>query len=158
MAGGWRTHELDPDSGYDLWTLALDVSDPDHPKPGKPEPFLRTPSNERYPAVSPDGRWIAYESDESGRDEVYVRPFPGPGGKWQISNAGGSLPVWSRNGRELFFENLDNRIMVTDYDSEERIFRPAGKPRLWSDQQLHDVSGTLNYDSGAGRQALCNIP
>ena len=56
-----------------------------------------------YPAVSPDGRWIAYKSDESGRFEVYVRPFPGPGGKWQISNAGGKLPIWSRNSRELFF-------------------------------------------------------
>ena len=137
--------ELDPDSGYDLWTVALDVSDPDHPKPGKPELFLRTPSNERYPAVSPDGRWIAYQSDESGRYEVYVRPFPGPGGKWQISNAGGQLPVWSRNGRELFFQNLDNRIMVTDYEVKNESF-VAGKPHLWSDQQLQDVSGNLNYD------------
>ncbi len=98
-------HEFDPETGCDLWTLPLDVSDPDHPKPGKPELFLRTPSNERYPAVSPDGRWIAYQSDESGRYEVYVRPFPGPGGKWQISNSGGMLPIWSRNGRELFFQN-----------------------------------------------------
>ena len=107
--------EFDPDSGNDLWTLALDVSDPDHPKPGKPEPFLRSPSSEIFPAVSPDGRWIAYRSNESGRFEVYVRPFPGPGGKTQISNAGGTVPVWSRNGRELFFQNLDNRILVAEY-------------------------------------------
>jgi serine/threonine-protein kinase len=138
-------NEVDPDSGYDLWTLPLDVSDPDHPKPGKPELFLRTPANERYPAVSPDGRWIAYVSDESGRYEVYVRPFPGPGGTWQISNAGGMLPVWSRNGRELFFQNLDNRIMVTDYEMKNESFA-AGKPRMWSDQQLHDLGGVLNYD------------
>jgi hypothetical protein len=72
--------QLDPESGGDLWTLALDVNDPDHPKPGKPEPFLRTPSNELSPAVSPDGRWIAYQSNESRKYEVYVRPFPGPGG------------------------------------------------------------------------------
>jgi Tol biopolymer transport system component len=138
-------NELARDSGYDLWTLALDVSDPDHPKPGKPELFLRTPANERYPAVSPDGRWIAYASDESGRFEVYVRPFPGPGGKWQLSNAGGMLPVWSRNGRELFFQNPDNRIMVTEYAVKNESFA-AGKPRMWSDQQLHDLGGVLNYD------------
>jgi Tol biopolymer transport system component len=62
--------ELDTDGGSDLWTLALDLSDPDHPKPGTPEPFLRTSSNELDPAVSPDGEWIACQSDESGRFEV----------------------------------------------------------------------------------------
>ncbi len=137
--------ELDPDSGYDLWTLALDGTDPDHPKPGKPELFRRTPSNEGQPAVSPDGHWIAYESNDSGRQEVSVRPFPGPGGRVQISDEGGQLPIWSRNFRELFFQNLDNRIMVTDYTATADSFMP-GKPRLWSDYQLHAVSGALNYD------------
>jgi serine/threonine-protein kinase len=136
--------DIDPDGGSDLWTLALDVSDPDHPKPGKPEAFLRTPSHEVSPAVSPDGRWIAYASDESGRYEVYVRPFPGPG-KWQISNAGGTQPIWSHNDRELFFQNLDNRIMVTDYEPKNDSFGP-GKPHLWSDQQLHAIGGPMNYD------------
>jgi Tol biopolymer transport system component len=138
-------YELDPDSGRDLWTLALDVSNPDHPKPGKPELFLRTPSNEMSPAVSPDGRRIAYQSDESGKFEVYVRPFPGPGGKWQISNAGGTLPIWSRDGRDLSFQGPDNRIMVTGYTATGDSF-VAGKPRLWSDQQLQAVGGLLNYD------------
>ena len=138
-------HETDPDTSNDLWTLALDVSDPEHLKPGRPEPFLRTPSNERDPVVSPDGRWIAYKSDESGRQEVYVRPFPGPGGKSQISNTGGQLPVWSQKGRELFFQNLENRIMVTDYKVVGESFIPD-KPHLWVDQKLHDVHGILNYD------------
>src|SRR6202049_3457065 len=89
-------YENDSHNGYDLWTLALDVSDPDHPKPGKPEPFLRTSFSEMSPAVSPNGRWIAYTPTESGRREVYVLPFPGPGGKWQISNAGGAR---CRSGR-----------------------------------------------------------
>jgi Tol biopolymer transport system component/predicted Ser/Thr protein kinase len=149
--------EFDPDSGYDLWTLALDVSDPDHPKPEKPELFLRTPYNERHPAVSPDGRWIAYQSDESGRYDVYVRPFPGPGGKWQISNGGGQLPVWSPDGRELFFQNLDNRIMVADCETKNQSFI-AGKPRLWSDQQLHDVSGLLNYDLALDGKRFAVLP
>jgi serine/threonine-protein kinase len=136
--------ELDPDSGWDLWTLPLDVSDPDHPKPGKAELFLRTPANELQPAVSPDNRWIAYKSDQSGRNEVYVQPFKGPGGKRQISIAGGQLPVWSRKGRELFFQNLDNRIMVMDYTMTEDSFIP-GRSRVWSNQELHDVR-VLNYD------------
>jgi len=83
-------------------------------------------------------------SCESGRNEVYVRPFPGPGGIWQISNAG-QLPVWSRNRRELFFENLDNRIMVTDYTATGESF-VARKALPWSDRQLQSVGGPLNYD------------
>jgi Tol biopolymer transport system component/predicted Ser/Thr protein kinase len=147
FSGGRRVayHEFDPDSGNDLWTLALDVGNPEHPKPGKAELFLRTPSNEAFPAVSPDGVWIAYQSDESGRSEVYVRPFPGPGGRWQISNAGGTFPVWSSNGRELFFETLDNRIMVEDYTATGDSFM-QGKPRLWSNQQLQNINGNPNYD------------
>jgi len=148
---------LDPDNGYDLWTVALDLSDPDHPKPDRPELFLHTPSNERYPAVSPDGRWIAYQSDESGRNEVDVRPFPGPGGKWQISNAGGQLPVWSHDGRELFFQSLDNRIIVADCEPKNESF-VAGKPRLWSDQQLRELSGILSYDLAPDGQRFAIFP
>ena len=74
------------DMQAELWTLPLDVSDPEHPKPGKPELFFRTPFNEMEPAFSSDGRWIAYVSTESGRYEVYVRPFPSGtpsgSGKW----------------------------------------------------------------------------
>jgi len=150
-------YETDPQSGFDVWTLALDISDPDRPKPGKPEPFLRTASNERHPAASPDGRWIAYASDESGQFEVYVRPFPGPGGKWQISNAGGTRPVWSRVNRELFFENLDNRIMATDYEGKDESF-VAGKPRLWSNQQLNDLNLILNYDLAPDGKRFAIIP
>ena len=138
--------ELDPESGWDIWTLPLDLSDPDRPKPGKKDIFLRTASNELNPAVSPDGRWIAYQSDDLGRYEVYVGPFDGQGGKRQISTGGGQLPMWSRNGRELFFENLDNRIMVIDYTATGASFTQQGKPRLWSEQQLHEVGGMLNYD------------
>ena len=74
--------ETNPETGFDLWTLPLDLTDPDHPKPGKPEPFLRTPADERVPRFSPDGRWIAFRSNESGNNEIYVRPFPaGTGGR-----------------------------------------------------------------------------
>ena len=149
--------EADPYSGGDLWTLALDLSDPDHPKPGKPQPFLRTPSNEVFPAVSPDGLWIAYQSDESGRYEVYVRPFPPGPGRWPISNAGGQLPVWSRKSRELFFQNPDHRIMVADYTATSDSFMP-GKTHLWSDQRLQDVGLNLNYDLAPDGKSFAILP
>jgi serine/threonine-protein kinase len=123
-------------TGYDLSTWPLDTSDPDHPKPGKPELFLGTPSDENTPMFSPDGRWIAYRSNESGPTEIYVRPFPaGRGGKWQISTEGGLYPIWSNNGRELFYETADYHIMVVDYTVNGDSFVP-GKPRLWSEKQI----------------------
>ncbi len=77
-----------------------------------PKPFLVTPFQERNPAFSPDGRWIAYVSDESGRDEVYVRACPGPGGKFSISIEGGIQPVWSPAGGELFYREGDKMMVV----------------------------------------------
>ena len=133
------------EAGFDIWTLPLDMSDPDHPKPGKPEPFLRTPADESFPRFSPDGRWIVYRSNEGGNGEIYVRPFPNAnGGKWQISVGGGLYAYWSNNGREILYETLDNRIMIVDYKVEGGAFA-AGKPRLWSDRQLF-FSGTSNLD------------
>jgi serine/threonine-protein kinase len=137
--------ERSPETGWDLWTLPLDLTDADHPKPGKPEPFLRTSSDEMLQRFSPDGRWIAYRSNESGTNEIYVRPFPNAsGGRWQVSSGGGLFPFWSKNGRELFYETADNRIMVVDYSVDRGSF-VAGKPRLWSDKQLFYI-GTSNLD------------
>jgi serine/threonine-protein kinase len=131
--------ELGSGTGFDIWILPLDLSDPDDPKAGTPEPFLRTPFTEFHPVFSHDGRWLAYTSNESGAREVYVRRFSadggGSGGKWQISSGGGYIPMWSRNGRELFYETLDNRIMVADYTVSGDSFI-AGKPRSWSNMQL----------------------
>ena len=82
----------------DIWLLPLD--DRAHPRP-----FVRTPFQESAATFSPDGAWIAYVSNESGRNEVYVQPYPGPGGKRQISIDGGTSPIWARSGRELFFRS-----------------------------------------------------
>ena len=70
-------------------------------RPGKPIVFLNSPFSEREPMFSPDGRWLAYHSNKSGRTEVYVHPFPGPGGKWQISTGGGVYPTWYQETRAL---------------------------------------------------------
>jgi serine/threonine-protein kinase len=137
--------ETNPETGSDIWILPLDLADSDHPKPGRPEPFLRTPASENQPKFSPDGRWIAYRSNESGDAEIYVRPFPpASGGKWQISTGGGAYPLWANNGRELFYETADNRIMVVDYKVDGASFFP-GKPRLWVDKHLF-YAGTMNLD------------
>ena len=104
---------------FDLYTLPL--SD------GKPQPFLRTSSNQTAPRFSPDGHFIAYASNESGRYEIYARPFPGPGGKWQISTDGGGEPVWNPKGRELFYRN-GNKMMAVDVTTQGTF--SAGKPRV----------------------------
>jgi serine/threonine-protein kinase len=135
----------DRESGPDIWTLPLDLSDPDHPKAGKPELFLGTPASETFPMFSPDGRWIAYRSNETGNNEIFVRPFPArSGGKWQVSVGGGLFALWSKNGSELFYETGDHRIMVMDYTSNGSSFVP-GKARLWSDQQIAYQAG-VNLD------------
>jgi hypothetical protein len=78
----------------------------------KPVPIVQTTFNEREGQFSPDGKWIAYQSDESGRFEIYVQPFTGPGGKSQISTDGGAQVRWRRDGKELFYIGLDNRLMA----------------------------------------------
>ncbi len=148
--GKWLAYqEQRPESSWDLWIMPLDLSDPDHPKPGKPEPFLVTPTVESQPRFSSDGRWLAYASQESGASEVYVRPFPGPGGKWQISTGGGLMPVWSPNGRELFYRTQDSRIMVAEYTTTGDTFT-AGKPRLWSERRFFDTGTFPNFDIAPG--------
>ena len=91
------------------------------------EPFLGTPFNEGGARFSPDGRWLADVSDESGRPEIYVQPYPGPGGKWQVSTDGGTEPVWNRNGRELFYRS-GNKLMAVETTTSPSF--SAGKPRM----------------------------
>jgi serine/threonine-protein kinase len=137
--------EQTSETGFDIWTMQLDLTDPDHPKAGKPQVFLDTPSNELTPFFSPDGRWITYNSDESGAWETYVRSFPAGGGRWQISIGGSGFPIWSRTSRQLLYETFDNHIMVVDYVVADGSFVP-GKPRLWANTQIRGLIGTPNFD------------
>jgi Tol biopolymer transport system component len=103
-------NSLDPQSGWDLWVMPMSGA-------RTARVFLKTPFNERRPRVSPDGRWVAYQSDESNRVEVFVRPFDpsgsgDAGGLWQISTAGGVYPVWRADGRELYYLAPDGAVMA----------------------------------------------
>lgn len=104
----------------------------------QPAPLLQTPFAERNAEISPDGNWVAYESLESGRYEVYVRPFPDlAGGKWQVSTDGGLQPMWARSGDELFFVAPNGGLMSVRVErgSPLRIATPAkvlDGPYLWS--------------------------
>jgi serine/threonine-protein kinase len=134
-----------PGSGVSIWTAPIE-GDPSHPRLGKAVPFVQTPFITILPTFSPDGRWIAYTSGEPGRTGLWVRPFPGPGGQWQIDSAG-RFPIWSRDGRELFFL-VDGRIMVAGYTATGDSF-VAGKPRVWSEKPLLDLGSppTFTYDA-----------
>jgi len=97
--------ETHPRTSRDLWLMAVD-------SPGTARPYLRTQFNERSPSISPDGHWLAYVSDESGLDEVYVRSFPDPAGVFQISAGGGREPLWARSGHTLYYRTSDSLMAV----------------------------------------------
>lgn len=145
--------------GFSLWTAPVE-SDGTGLRGGKPELFLQNSFDERHPVFSRDGHWLAYDSDESGTYQVYVRSFPDKGGKWQISNAGGTYPVWSGDARELFFRSNDNRIMVAAYTVKgDSII--ADQPRVWSEKRLADfgITGAASYDVAPdGKRIVALMP
>jgi Tol biopolymer transport system component len=117
---------------YDLWVLPLTGE-------RKPYPVLQTPFNETHAQFSPDGRFVAYVSDESGRAEVYVQSFPASGGKWQISTLGGDQPQWQRDGRELFYMAPDKKLMAVPIVPGDS-FAPGSPAALFA---THVPSGSL---------------
>ena len=149
--------EINPGIGYDIWTVPLE-NDASGPRAGKPEVFLQGPFVGRHPSFSPDGRWLAYSSNESGGYQVYVRAFPDKGGKWQISNSGGLYPEWSRGGHELFFRTEGNQIMVVTYTVKGDSF-VAEKPRVWSEKRIADIGLLANYDLAPdGKRIVALMP
>jgi hypothetical protein len=115
--------EINPKTKYDVWVL------PVHPQNAalSPFPLLHTEANEAAAVLSPDGQWIAYNSDESGPYEVYVQSFPGGGGKRQVSTGGGIGPRWRGDGKELFYHALDGKLMAAAVKSGASFFE-SGKP------------------------------
>ena len=135
-----------PDGARDIWTL---------PRERDALTFVATTFNERSPMFSPDGRWLAYVSDESGRDEIYVKPYPGPGGKWPISTEGGTEPQWSADGRELFYR-LGEKMMVVEVQSEP-AFTSEGPQLVFEVPYLTNQFGTSNYDISPDGQRFLMI-
>jgi Tol biopolymer transport system component/predicted Ser/Thr protein kinase len=115
---------------------------------GKPYAFLSTPFNEANGVFSPDGKWVAYESDESGRDEIYVRPFPGPGGQWQVSTAGGSMPRWRADGKELYYLSPDQKLMAAGVTVQGASLAPGTPEALF---QTHVTVNTNRQPYDVGR-------
>ncbi len=129
-------------------------------KPVVPYTFVPNPNDFifSYPAFSPDGRWLAYQSNETGAAEIYVRPFPGPGGKWQVSTQSGQFPAWSRTGKELLYLTPapDSKIMTVGYTVKGDAFQ-ATTPRPWSASQ---PTGIMRFDPhpDGKRLAILQVP
>lgn len=121
----------------------------------KPFPFLSTPFNEQQGAFSPDGKWVAYQSNESGRNEIYVRPFPGPGGQWQVSTGGGTSPRWRADGKELYYLALDSRMMAAAANTTGGRFVP-GTPEVLFQAHPYGVSVRQQYDVARDGRFLIN--
>jgi eukaryotic-like serine/threonine-protein kinase len=115
-------------------------------KPGQPTELVGGRALKSFPIFSPDGRWVSYSSNESGRNQVYVQPFPGPGGKVQISGGGGTQTMWSHTRPELFYSTGGEvlQIMVVPYTVVGGTFR-AEKPRLWSKAGIAMSQMSINY-------------
>jgi serine/threonine protein kinase/Tol biopolymer transport system component len=129
---------LDPKTQWDLWYVDLSGSH-------TPTIFLRTPFNELGGQLSPDGRWLAYSSDESGSWEVYVTAFPGPGGKWQVSNGGGTQPIWRRDGSEIFYLSSDRTLMTATVAERKTLALLTPRPLFptrarYTGNRAYDVS------------------
>jgi Tol biopolymer transport system component len=117
----------------------------------KPIVFLKTRFDERGPHFSPDGRWVAYQSNESGLNQIYVRPFPGPGGQWQVSTSGGIQVRWRRDGRELYYIAPDGKLMAVPIAVKDNAIEPGApvalfQPPIWgggtnsANRQQYDVA------------------
>jgi eukaryotic-like serine/threonine-protein kinase len=129
---------------WDLVVLPIEVSGSGW-KAGTPMHFINKIARRPSGVFSPDGTWLAYTSNESGRSEVFVRAFPGPGAQWQVSTSGGSTPTWSQRRNELFYLSPDSHVMVVAYTIEGNTFRTS-PPQKWSEQPISERPGPRSFD------------
>jgi Tol biopolymer transport system component len=108
------------ETSWDVWVLPLDD--------GEPRVLFATAAEEKSAQLSPDGRWVAYTSNQDGTDEIYVQPFPSGGGRWQVSRGGGRQPQWRADGAEIYYVSPDKKLMASDVTTSESAFR-HGSPR-----------------------------
>ncbi|MDQ3256192.1 MAG: hypothetical protein M3R15_20235, partial [Acidobacteriota bacterium] len=135
----------DPQTKADIWVLPLEGD-------RQPFPLLQTEFNEQQARFSPNGKWIAYTSDESGTTQVYVQSFPAPGTKWQVSTGGGDQPRWRRDGRELFYLAADGKLMAVEVKTDGTF--AAGVPKPLFEIHSPTVAGpiAINYAATADGQ------
>jgi Tol biopolymer transport system component len=143
-------YRTDPKTQLDVWTLPL-FGD------RKPIPFLREEFNESQPQFSPNGKWIAYVSDESGVQQIYVQSYPTLTGKWQISTDGGTQPRWRRDGKELFYLGPDRKLMAVVVKSDGTLEFDAPKPVFQTTLDVAALRQTYSV-SADGRRFLLNAP
>jgi Tol biopolymer transport system component len=129
---------------WDLMVVPMEVSGSGW-KAGTPTRVLSHVSQGPGAVFSPDGRWLAYMSNESARSEVFVRPFAGPGVPRQVSTSGGRIPTWSRRRNELFYLSPDSHLMVVSYTVDGDTFR-ASPPQKWSEQPINERPTTRPFD------------
>ena len=120
----------------------------------EPKVFLETPFEEMQGQFSPDGHWIAYASDESGQVEIYVVPFPGPGGKRRISGGSGLLPLWRDDGKELFYVTSDGQLMVAEMISRNGTLEPGKVEKLFGGLIINRDRGMTYGISSDGQKVL----
>jgi dipeptidyl aminopeptidase/acylaminoacyl peptidase len=138
------------ETGWDIWVLPM-FGD------SKPIPFLKTPFVELNAIFSPDGRFLAYQSNESGRPEIYVQSFPGPGGKWQISTSGGREPHWRADGKELYYRGSDEKVMGVEIQTKDDLVVGVPQPIF---QGRFDMANARNrfLPAADGRRFLVVAP
>jgi len=151
--GSWVLYwELNPNTQRDLWVLPATPGSKPAPD-ATPKPYLRTPSNEQWGRFSPDARWVAYQSDETGPWEVYIQAFPEPHGATRISTGGGKYPQWDADARGLFYISLDNKLMAVSLKMGADTVQPSAPLELFPLPAVDD--GWSPYDTTAdGRRFL----
>ncbi len=152
-------HSIDPQTNADLWVVPM-VGD------RTPSVFLKTPFREVWGVFSPDGRWVAYQSNESGRDEIYVRPFGPPGaargpagGQVQVSTAGGVFPAWRPDGKELYYLNPAGEMMAAPVTVSGHTLEPGAPVRLFPTRIYGggvDTQQSRQYDVASDGRFLIN--
>ena len=124
---------------------------------GKPRAIVQSPFPDVEPQLSPDGRWLAYASTETGRNEVYVQPFPPTGARWQVSSAGGRQPLWRADGKELFFVSDDRRFYAVDISDKSGVF-DYGVPQFLFEMRANVFNSRNSYvPSRDGQRFLVNM-
>jgi hypothetical protein len=141
-----------PEGTPDVWVVPLDAG-------AEPHAVVSSNFTDFGGVLSPDGRWLAYSSTESGRSEIYVREYPGPGGKWQVSAGGGEEPQWRGDGRELFFRSDNGTALMAVPVTTDGVFRVGTVQRLFeANLSRGDIARNRYVVTADGQRFLLNVP